>query len=527
MLVAPVDYTTGLDWLNSLSSCDPEVRRQAKNFPPRKFSGNTDTYYGCPDISDDRIFLSADRGWPDNLICKITDIYNQRVPLKLDKKASRFIRDSAVPLFPKGCLIPYSIKDPIFLNLFLAMLPSTANQFIIEEAHGKTKYKMPFGRGYKIENTISTMKICYENHIPFQRARTCIEGGNCFVFMSKGRKKAIIGNHSIFLSIIALEEQNMFEDMDQSEMPEPSLDSIRIARNLHLYERKREHDFLTYSQKKKMKEGQVKQSKEQNGHCETAVWRESVPEQKVPLPDEEAAYRRSLISPLTEEEKNRYFEDGKMVEAIIRKTKRLMAQDLGIDEKDVAFIPQTQFHIDMELFVLPEGRVVLHDPEKVEGFLEPIRQQAGQNGDSLDLLNAYVSNAKKEAAKNREIRERRIEILRAHQIDIETLPAIFKASKFNSHLNHCNGIFMEQGFHIVAQLESGERCFGKMKGKSSCFVTTGPSTASETQVHHHFVELFGSTFENYFCKGIEGMSEFVKKYRGGIRCLSFSASPGV
>lgn len=528
MLYIPKDYLEGIGWMERLNSSNPQIKAEAEESPPKSFSGNTDRFYSCPDLRDDRFFFSAKRGAPIESITNLSNVYNDRVPLNLKLDTSRFIRDSSIALFPRGVLIPYNIKDPNLFNRLLAMLPSSSSQFVLNETN--LKYKMPYGRGFQSENTTSTMSICYKSHIPFKRANSCIEGGNCFLFMSKREKKAVVGEHSVILSMIALEEQGLLQEVNSSDVDEPSLEAVRMARNLHLYEVKQEKDRIKYIQAEKKKEEQAKKEKEEKKEEEKIsnsfafIIDGYIPYKKQPLAEEEVSYRKSLLASLSEEEKKEYFEAGKLIEAKLKATKQMIVQELGVKLKDAAFIPQTEFHIDMELLALPDGKIVLHDDGMVEKFLEPVRQKIKQGEQSLGLLDEYVKTAERKMKKNKAILERSIKILQEHDIDCERMPMVFKASKFVSQLNYSNGIFLNKGRHVIIEFPN-ERCFGTMKEKGSFFVTTGPTIQSEKLIHDHFVKLFNSTYPNYTFVGIDNMSEFVQKYKGGIHCLSMNVSP--
>ncbi len=180
-LIPPEDYRLGLKWMRNLDSSSSEIKLRAEQSFPKKFSGNSDTHYSCADLADDRVFFSSERGWSDKSLLKLENILNKKIHLRIkDLSVSRFIRDSSVTLFPRGFLIPYSIKDPVLLNRFLAMLPESSDPFILMEKGGTITHKEPYGSGFKKKNIIAKMRMCYEFHIPFIQGKTCIEGGTVF-----------------------------------------------------------------------------------------------------------------------------------------------------------------------------------------------------------------------------------------------------------------------------------------------------------------------------------------------------------
>ena len=345
--------------------------------------------------------------------------------------------------------------------------------------------------------------------------------------MSRGRKKAIVGEHSIFLSMIALDEGGGFEKIKTSDIDIPSLHAIRMARNLALHQDKHKEDLEKYEKMEKLKEKEAIEAEKLSSCNDLEMAYPSFsdsPIKKTPLQKEEIIYRKALLAPLSEKDRKEYFESAKLLEAKLRLTKQKIAEELEVDLQDVAFIPQRGFHIDLELCAMPDGGIFLHDPQLVEDLLQSIPQKTVTKEDA-NLIKRYISYAKKETEKNGKILQKTLQILKEHHITFECLPAVFRSSKLTSQLNYCNGIFLNKGSSIQARLEDGMVCFGRMRDSGGFFVTTGPSTASETVVHDCFVDLFNKTYKNYTCVGIDGMSAFIEKYSGGVRCLSLNVSP--
>lgn len=531
-MIPPSDYLTGVRWMKDLDSSSPIKKSKAEQSPPKAFSGNSDTSYTCPDFFDDRIFFSTERGWPDKNFSGLKNVLTEQVPVKLkDLNVSRFIRDSSVTLIPKGFLIPYNIKGSFLLNRFLAMLPDTSNQFIINATSENTKPGSPYGSGFQMKNTIAKMCMCYKFHVPFRQATTCIEGGNCFLFMSNGRKKAIVGEHSVLLSMIALEEQDKFEDINTSEIDKPSSHAIRMARNLTLHQEKYKKDEERYPKLEKFNEEKASKAKKiEQDRLDIsppyAMFSSYSPRKKEILTKDEVVYRKSLISPLTKKDKTEYFDAAILLEAKLRVTKQTIAKELGLDLEDVAIIPQRGYHIDLELCAMPDGRIMLHDPGMVEEFLKQLSEKASGEK-TVDLLKKYAINAKKDAEKHGKTLKKTLKILKDHHIISECLPAVFRSSKLESQLNYCNGVFLNKGKPIVAKFVDGSSCYGTIKEEGSFFVTTGPSNVFESIVHKHFVDLFNKIHKNYTCLGVDGMSNFIERYQGGVRCLTLNVTPPI
>lgn len=163
-----------------------------------------------------------------------------------NKERSRFLRDSRVTLLRGGHVIPYPIKSPLFKHQYSAIIPHSANHFLLKERNGKI-VSFPFtatGRGFEDNNVDQAILTAEDFQIPYKLGTTCIEGGNCFLFRDNGVPKAVIGELSVHLSLLALDEQGCFNKKTAlvASNEEPSLDAYRMARNLHLCElNKRNH----------------------------------------------------------------------------------------------------------------------------------------------------------------------------------------------------------------------------------------------------------------------------------------------
>lgn len=377
--------------------------------------------------------------------------------------STEFLRDALVSLPSGEQLIPFPISSRSQQLELHALLPQRLKHHVRQE-------DFPCGKGFEKDNVLQAMINCYHYRLPFRQAKTCIEGGNCFLFKSNGKQMALIGEISLYLSMLALIEQGFLAPIDPSQGA-ASKSSLRAARNLDLLQR-------------------LKKDK-------TKVLEEKYRE-----------YFRTLKQPLSKEEEETFAEEGRKIDAFLAFTKRMMAEDLKIPLENIVFIPQRVYHIDMELFVTPDGRVVLHDDGLSVKFLEKTKKVGAS---------FFLEQAKKNAALFKGIHALQRQALKAKKIKQMSLPLSFECLERSSALNHSNGIFVE--------LNESRRSLPFYKDvsplKKYAFVSTGPSFKWEKDTHSRLRKLFEKKLPEILFVGVENMSRFLSKNEGGIRCLTF------
>lgn len=360
---------------------------------------------------DCRIFFADDE--KGSAVKKLATIFNEVAFLELENKThSPFLRDSRVTLFGGKHVIPYAIKNPLLAEMVRAMISPSLDNFA--------------GKGFRECNVDQAMITSIDFNIPFSQGKSCIEGGNCFLFMSKGTRKAIVGEISVYLSMFALEEQG-------------------------------------------------------------------------------------------------YFKQVKLIEAKLSLTRDCIAEELDLPLENITFVPQTKFHIDMEMMVTPQGEVMLHDDEVTLEFLEKIKKSEHLKKEEKELLEQYRESAREGSKVFKDVREERMKILQKNGLSFVRMPAVLEAPLSKSSLNYCNGIFAQNGKRFII-LNTDEIIQGLEKAENFTYITTGPSSQNEQVFHRRFIDLFQKTFPKVTFCGIPGMSKFIAERRGGIRCLSFECS---
>lgn len=514
-------------WISSVLRKDLEIQRIAEANLPTQLP-LTGPYFSLENAPMNKIFLASRT--LSKLVRDNLSIYNDVVRVKLAKqKHSSFLRDTHVTLFEGGHLLPYPIKDPLFAGYLTAMNPPSADHFLLREEN--SRLVMPevgvMGKGFLEHNIDQAVIIALDFNIPFRRAMCCIEGGNCFLFMSKGERKAIIGEVSLYLSMIALEEQKYFKEKDLSTESdkEPSLDAYRMARNLDLYLTKRrpivEENYKVYLQKKEI----MRREKESNPLRQNKSTILEDNSNGMEIFGGEIGYRQLITNAVSDDEKATYLEEARRLEAKLKLTKACIAEELRVPPQNIAFVPQSVFHIDMEMSVTPKGVVILHEDQKALEFLNEIEESTNLSADEEILLQAYKKTALEGVVHFNSIREKRMQILIEHQIEFHIFPAVFRAPAFKSALNYCNGIFAQNGTTVQKTSSKGKvSSYKKTKTGAFTYITTGPSIISEAIFHNRFLELFHRVFPDFGLYHVPGMSAFVAEKNGGIHCLTFETS---
>ncbi len=272
--------------------------------------------------------------------------------------------------------------------------------------------------------------------------------------------------------------------MEVEDDHEPSSDAVRMARNLALF---RKQNYLAEKGEEIM---------------------------------DEQTFQARLLAPILEQDWTDYQEEARQIEAKLALTKECIAAELEVDLEDIAFIPQTRFHIDMELFVTPTGEIILHDDQRVEGFLNRIRLVENLTKRQAHLLDRYTETAHKCTSVFAKVRESQRRTLGANRMAYHSLPLIFEAPEVHSSLNYCNGIFVESKKSSNEQMLNPEG-----KERSIAFITTGPAFREEDVVHCHFTAAFEHFFPGVKLKGVAGMSQVIADNDGGVHCLTTDRIP--
>jgi hypothetical protein len=514
-------------FLSPTLKSDPNLQIKAKTSLPSYLPEELTYLSNCYD----GIFYPE--GKPCSELEDFDDCYDLMTRVQMDNSnSSKFLRDSQVVLKNNVRLLPYPIQNPDLLGLMKALLPASAHHFLINPLTQNLYKKSIYGTGFKECNIEQAMVNAFDYYLPFMRGKTCIEGGNCFFFNSKGQSKAIVGEMSVLLSLIALEEQHYFainvailDDITRS-ISTPSTDTLCMMRNLSLYNEKQKS-----AKKKNLQNKDVKNSFGTLSSPAEIVDIITFKESSFLEKEVEKKECRKLVEPVKTKDAKLFWNDARLLEAKLALTKAEMSKELGIPLENLIIIPQRNFRIDMEMFVTPEGIVVLHDDEQAEFFLENIKSKVKLSKEEEKLFNTYKKVAHDNAKIFKPIKKQIAEILNLHKIDFQYIPGIFEDLEGGTLLNYCNGLFLRNGRKANVELKGTNNishenefilCRERLGGYT--FVTTGPSTEAEKIFHDKFTELFKKTFSTIKLHTLPGMSKFMAQNNGGIHCLTFEST---
>jgi hypothetical protein len=434
--------------------------------------------------ADHRIF--AARTCIKAIFSQVQDIYNELTYVTYAKRRpSSFLRDSRVILFDGTHLIPnpFSEESTFLLSI---LFPLSAGHFLEEAIIEEGLHLDCTGKGLNQKNREYAIASAYLYDLPFKQGRSCVEGGNCLLFSNHGKRYAIIGELSLLTSYLALAEKDLLVEITPEKRGEPSDHAYRIARNYALFLKKAE----------KLKE-----------HSSTQFF-------------------YSFLNPISPEEKIEHEEKAQIYDAKLKRTKEYIAEDLELPVENLIIIPQLRFHIDMEMFVTPDGEIVLHDDQLAFEFLKQIEvegEKKALNEGEQKLVQEFRANDKANVEKFKEYQLARIQILQSYGCKVHLLPAVFEAPASKIALNYCNGIFArrgKRGFYT----KNKETFFGLQKEKEYVFITTGTSSPAEEVFHQKFISYYRATFPHLDIQPLKGVSQFIDKHQGGIHCLTFEAS---
>lgn len=222
-------------------------------------------------------------------------------------------RDLRILLMNQKYLVPHPLRMDQYAGLLSALLPKTS-------AHFLSKPHSAYGIGFSQIKVAETVQHLASSNLPYTKALTPIEGGNCHLFQDKtGQSKAIVGIHTLLLTWILFNEKDTFKYNNENKFTQKNKhisDSfIKLANKLDLFRRGKKIST-----------------------------------------DVDESIISSADSTLLEQAHS------------LRKTFEICAQaiahDLRVERKYLAIVPQARFHIDMDLFVDPTGEIVYaHDDD--------------------------------------------------------------------------------------------------------------------------------------------------------------------
>ncbi len=400
------------------------------------------------------------------------------IDIETDSKASEdshnliFCKDWMLQRPDGSLLLPFPIKDPLLEYRFHALLPPSSKHFLSSREVG-------YGTSFSPEKHEAALTLSKDRNFQTHQGATCVESGNCFYLSSQ---HAVIGCHSVALSLIALEEQDTF-DFSKNGVEEPSIlpeDFIRLARN---YQR---HELIAQ---------RVKKANPSNIDEACSAFNSIIKEEFGGM----TQYKTSLMSTNDIDPKTKQALLPKAVE-LFKKFK--ITQDVIAKELQVSVLTnvlQYKFHIDMEICVSPDRTVLLHDEKKGLELLNALYKNV--NPRLKNIFDKYIRNAQLCLEHRSQIVDAVEKEFTQHKLSIHRVFGAFESSGEDT-INFINGLFYNLG-------------------DKSIFLTNGVKQRFNV-IQDEFQNIFTSLFPKTKIHFIDGdiMQEVLTKHYGGISCLT-------
>ncbi len=429
--------------------------------PPKKKQGKAQTIF----VGNSFVLEQAKEA--------ITDL---TIRFKMDPLASRnprdltFVRDSRVIRKDGVHLIPSAISDPLLEGRFKSLLPECSSHFIT--ATKETGY----GRGFEETQRTQAIETAKKLKQAYYAAKTCIEGGNCFLT----KKGAIVGVHSVILSLVALLEKKQFDEDELDKLAHsienPQSRFVRMARNDAIYAKRQPYD------------DKLKNTK---GFS-------PLREEMLKLFGGESGYKKLLTAPITKEEEENNLTAAKKWQACWEKTLEIMADELGIKKKALIIIDQMHFHIDFDIALGPKGLILIQDPKQCINFLTAKTERV--KGAALQHFQRFLESMQQKAETHTAIYKSNFSKIKALDLDVVPVPGFFENDSHN--INLINGLFLRSSKGLI-------------------FATQGASNRYDAEL----LEIFAETLlqKNIQAVFIDSLQPILEQNHGGLHCLTWNS----
>jgi hypothetical protein len=390
--------------------------------------------------------------------------------------SSRFGRDTKVGLLDGTQLIPSElIMSEYRTEVARSMIPGAMAHFMDES-------ESLSGKGFVPAYRKTTKVKAEKNRKKWKSAKSCIEGGNCHLFIgSDGKPKAVIGHLSLILSYLALDQQGYFEEREEQisqaakhnlQLSDPEL--CRITRNFQL--------ALNSS---------AIAAEEDTQEFETPT---DLP-QPYPTTDE-------LLSPAIGLEHQQKAAELRLRLQLVQEK---IAAELNLPQDAIAYLWQTDFHIDKEIFPATENVVYMHSDQLAIDLIKKWLPQATEK--DRKILESYYANAVERDKKSKKMIEYNAKQVQSIGCRLIPIAGIFEGEREGDHLNFMNGLFFNDR----------ERPFFITNGCMNTPLTEAIKRSFLETIQHHTPQL-KVLFAN---DGTSVLSDYLWESNAGLRCLTY------
>lgn len=459
------------------------VDRASRSLPLEERSSYSKRIY----VGNDRVYevFKAAIDSAGSLREKVEVVFD---PLTIDMNSHAvFGRDLRVTLLDGSQLIPYQMKQVVIRERMQSWFP-------IRDLINDVPLTTGFGFDSQFEG--KALEAARREGIEHTQSKTTIEGGNCFVFEGADRRpRAIVGINSLILSLLSLEEQDYFtknrEDL-VTRVASPSDEFVLMARDRILFDRKAalENDLITFQHLGKTDPTFAAKHREA---CDT-LRREYGPSSE---------YKARLRTPLSPADRASFHELGKELQAKWEMAKELIAEELklpfekGRVDESLAVIFQNDFHIDLEMFVSPKGKVFMNDETLVQKTCSSTRVSSYYS----HILDRYTRTSTDRLSYAQYIKALNAPILARIGCEVVYVPGSYHAEG-PPPVNFMNGLSIKDG---------GE----------SYFITFGASDRITGSFQDCFAESVARQSPELRLIFLGSVSDLFKMTGGGLHCMTW------
>lgn len=251
-----------------------------------------------------------------------------------------FCRDGQITLPSGQVYVPYNFQRDRLSGILQALALPTLTHFQVKEVS-------TMGHGFTNATHNCVVDFLEDNHISYISGKTAVEGGN----IRRLGNKLLIGRLSVYTSLVALDHQGYFTEkrLEPYRDVVPTDEFILKARNYELAKIKAGSDELIIELNRRKENGEISEF-DFCGEVQDILRDEKLlfAPYNITIFD----YDRKILSPLEEDERVQFYEEGRVLFAKIAITQDLIASEMQFRRDDAIFLDHIHFHMDEDFFCL-------------------------------------------------------------------------------------------------------------------------------------------------------------------------------